>query len=131
MTVLFVYGTLQPGASHWRLLEPFVAGRPRRATMNGTLYDTGRGYPGLRLGGSASVPGWVVELADPCGAALSVMDDYEGPDYRRVLVTLADGTECWTYEWVADFAGLRRVASWPDLSRRSGHDRGAQGTLGG
>jgi gamma-glutamylcyclotransferase (GGCT)/AIG2-like uncharacterized protein YtfP len=48
---LFVYGTLQPGASAWGLLEPWVRGTPRPAVVQGVLYDTGRGYPALSLGG--------------------------------------------------------------------------------
>jgi gamma-glutamylcyclotransferase (GGCT)/AIG2-like uncharacterized protein YtfP len=131
---LFVYGTLQPGASQWRLLEPFVAGTPRPAELPGALYDTGRGYPALELGsGSGSVVrGWVVELREPSDTALSAMDEYEASEYRRARVTLADGVECWTYVWIEGFAGLRRLTEpWPDLRRRSGHGGGGQGTLGG
>lgn len=102
---LFVYGTLQPGASHWRLLEPLVTGTPRPATLPGALYDTGHGYPALSLGAGPGVPGWVVELRAP--TEWSEMDTYEGPEYRRELVTLADGTECWTYVWIEGFDGMR------------------------
>lgn len=129
---LFVYGTLQPGASHWALLEPFAAGPPRRAELAGTLYDTGLGYPALRLGSAGYVRGWVVELTEPADAVLAELDAYEGAEYRRLLVALADGGECWTYEWIADFAGLRRLAGpWSDLDPKPGHGDGAQGTLGG
>jgi gamma-glutamylcyclotransferase (GGCT)/AIG2-like uncharacterized protein YtfP len=111
---LFVYGTLRPGASAWSLLEPWVAGPPPPATLPGALYDTGRGYPALRLGGTAGVSGWVVELRQPSGAALSVVDSYEGSEYRRVLVTLPGGVECWTYVWTEGFDGMRRLSSpWP------------------
>lgn len=85
---LFVYGTLQPGASAWSLLSPFTVGEPRRAVLPGALYDTGRGYP-----------------------ALSAMDSYEGAEYRRVLVRLPDGTACWTYEWIDGFDGLRLLTT--------------------
>ncbi|HEV2781710.1 MAG TPA: gamma-glutamylcyclotransferase family protein [Actinophytocola sp.] len=130
---LFVYGTLQPGATHWRLLEPFVSGSPRPASLPGVLYDTGRGYPALRLdsGSGPVVRGWVVELRAPSDAALSAMDEYEGVEYRRVRVTLSDGVDCWTYVWIAGFAGLRRLTEpWPHLRPSAGHDRGPRGTLG-
>lgn len=52
---LFVYGTLQPGASHWGMLR--ATGRPRPARLPGTLFDTGLGYPALRLGAGPGVPG--------------------------------------------------------------------------
>jgi gamma-glutamylcyclotransferase (GGCT)/AIG2-like uncharacterized protein YtfP len=108
---LFVYGTLKPGASAWRLLEPFTVGSPVPAALPGVLYDTGRGYPALLLSGDGTVSGWVVTLRSP-GTALSAMDDYEGAEYQRVLVTLADGTACWTYVWIEAAAGMRRLEVW-------------------
>jgi gamma-glutamylcyclotransferase (GGCT)/AIG2-like uncharacterized protein YtfP len=112
---LFVYGTLQPGANAWHLLEPWATGTPRPAVVQGVLYDTGCGYPALRLGDDdPGVPGWVIELRSPSGCALSVMDSYEGSEYRRVLVTLPDGVVCWTYVWVNGFDGMRRLSTpWP------------------
>src|SRR2546429_9931962 len=100
-----------PGASEWRLLEPFAT-RWWSATLPGELYDTARGYPALRLGGEPGVPGWVMELKDPAPAALSTMDSYEGTEYQRVLVTLPDGVRCWTYVWIAGFDGMRRLKVW-------------------
>jgi gamma-glutamylcyclotransferase (GGCT)/AIG2-like uncharacterized protein YtfP len=96
---LFVYGTLRPDASHWSMLEPHVTGEPRRARLRGTLFDTGFGYPGLRLGAGPWVPGWALELAAPA-AVLSTVDEYEGVRYQRVRVTLDGGTQAWVYAWV-------------------------------
>jgi gamma-glutamylcyclotransferase (GGCT)/AIG2-like uncharacterized protein YtfP len=113
-TRLFVYGTLQPGATHWHLLQPYVTGGPRPATLAGTLYDTGHGYPALRPGAGPGVSGWIVELRDPPEPALSAMDEYEGPEYRRVLTALPDNTPCWTYVWVSSLDDLRpRTDPWP------------------
>lgn len=109
---LFVYGTLQPGASAWRLLEPLVTGRPRQVTLPGTLLDTGHGYPAMLPGRGPGVPGWLVRLADP-GVALSTMDDYEGAEYRRVRRTAPDRKWCWTYHWGGRSTGLRRLTHWP------------------
>ncbi len=103
---LFVYGTLQPGASHWPMLAAAAAGEPRRAELPGTLFDTGYGYPALRLGDGPGVSGWLAELTDPA-TALSTMDEYEGKEYRRVRVTLRGGTQAWTYVWVDPFDGMR------------------------
>jgi gamma-glutamylcyclotransferase (GGCT)/AIG2-like uncharacterized protein YtfP len=107
---LFVYGTLQPGAAQWPMLRPHVTGEPRRATLPGTLYDTGFGYPALRLGAGPGVSGWLVELATPA-ATLSTVDEYEGKAYRRVRVTADGGTQAWTYVWVDPFDGLRELAA--------------------
>lgn len=109
---VFVYGTLQPGCSAWSLAAPWVHGEPRRAEVPGTLYDTGEGYPGLLLGTGGLVPGWVLPLADPV-AALAALDEYEGEEYRRIRLTLADGTVCWTYVFAAATTGFRVVPAWP------------------
>ncbi|GAA3992905.1 hypothetical protein GCM10022247_10170 [Allokutzneria multivorans] len=107
---LFVYGTLQPGASAWRLLEPFADGPGTEQRLPGRLYDTGLGYPALRLGGGPGVPGRAVVLRDPA-AAFPVLDEYEGEEYRRVRVSLADGLVAWTYVWVEEVAGMAELTS--------------------
>jgi gamma-glutamylcyclotransferase (GGCT)/AIG2-like uncharacterized protein YtfP len=104
---LFVYGTLRPGAAQWPMIEPHVTGEPRRARLPGTLFDTGFGYPALRLGGPG-VTGWAVELSAPA-ATLSTVDAYEGASYRRVRVTLDDGMQAWTYVWTNPIDGMREV----------------------
>ncbi len=117
---LFVYGTLQPHASDWWRLEPHAIGEPRAAALPGALFDTGLGYPALRLGTGPGVSGWVVDLAEPA-AALSTMDEYEGAEYRRVRVSLPGGLTCWTYVWTDPVEGLRMLTGpWgsADASRR-------------
>ncbi|MQA07282.1 MAG: gamma-glutamylcyclotransferase [Pseudonocardiaceae bacterium] len=112
---VFVYGTLQPGSEAWPLIEPYLAGRPRRATMTGTLFDTGLGYPALRPAAEAghTVPGWVLPLADP-PAALAVLDDYEGPEYRRLRLPTTGGELCWTYLFCETVDGMPALPEgWP------------------
>ncbi|GAA2825011.1 gamma-glutamylcyclotransferase family protein [Crossiella cryophila] len=109
---VFVYGTLQPGGSAWSLAAPLVGGTPRRVRVPGTLYDTGEGWPGLRIDPAGEVPGWLLPLADPV-AALPVLDEYEGTEYRRIRLALADGTVCWTYVFTAATDGFRVVPCWP------------------
>jgi len=103
---LFVYGTLQPGAPAWHLIDGQVRGEPAPARLPGALFDTGLGYPALRLGDGPGVSGWVVELSSP-SAVLSTVDEYEGLEYRRVRVTLPDGLVCWTYVWIGEVDGMR------------------------
>jgi gamma-glutamylcyclotransferase (GGCT)/AIG2-like uncharacterized protein YtfP len=112
---LFVYGTLRPGASQWPMIEPHVTAEPRRARLRGTIFDTGFGYPALRLGTGSDVSGWVVELATPA-ATLSTVDEYEGAGYRRVRVTLDDGAQAWTYVWVGSVDGMPVLTSSWDRS---------------
>jgi gamma-glutamylcyclotransferase (GGCT)/AIG2-like uncharacterized protein YtfP len=117
---VFVYGTLQPHATDWSRLEPHATGTPRPAKIPGTLFDTGLGYPALRLGSGPGVSGWVVDLAEPA-SALPMLDEYEGTRYRRIRVVLPGGLLCWTYVWVNSIEGLRMLtAPWrgADPSRR-------------
>jgi gamma-glutamylcyclotransferase (GGCT)/AIG2-like uncharacterized protein YtfP len=117
---VFVYGTLQPRTSDWWRLEPHATSA-HEARIPGVLFDTGLGYPALRLDNEGpGVSGWVVELAEPA-RALSELDEYEGTEYRRTRVVLPGGLLCWTYVWVNSIEGLRKLAApWGgvDSSRR-------------
>ncbi|HEX3778058.1 MAG TPA: gamma-glutamylcyclotransferase family protein [Pseudonocardiaceae bacterium] len=105
---VFVYGTLQPGGTAWSVAEPWCAGEPQPARLTGTLYDTGLGWPALRLAGRTEVPGRLLRLRTPA-AALAMLDEYEGKEYRRVRVALPDGSLCWTYEWTDPVAGMTEL----------------------
>jgi gamma-glutamylcyclotransferase (GGCT)/AIG2-like uncharacterized protein YtfP len=88
--------------------------------MPGALYDTGLGYPALRLGDGPGVSGSVVDLARPA-EALAELDEYEGAEYRRTRIALPGGLLAWTYVWVNSIEGLRILtAPWGDAdpSRR-------------
>ncbi|WP_158628571.1 gamma-glutamylcyclotransferase family protein [Saccharopolyspora rhizosphaerae] len=107
-----VYGTLQHGSAAWHLLEPLVTGPSERVELPGTLYDTGRGYPALRLDGGGRVPAQVFRLRDPT-RAWPLLDHYEGPDYERHLITVAGGS-CWVYSWPGPTTGFRPLPrGWP------------------
>jgi gamma-glutamylcyclotransferase (GGCT)/AIG2-like uncharacterized protein YtfP len=76
------------------------------------VHDTGHGYPAL-LAGDGTAPGWVVPVRDPA-ALLARLDDYEGPEYRRVRVATADGEAAWAYLWAASRARLDPLPhGWP------------------
>ena len=102
MDYLFVYGSLQPGGANEHELAPYngtwAAGRVR-----GHLYQEGwgyqQGYPGLVLDPHGpSVPGYVFTSAR-LGADWQTLDDFEGPEYERQLVsvTLESGEEITAY----------------------------------
>ncbi|MCG8917446.1 gamma-glutamylcyclotransferase [Actinokineospora sp. PR83] len=108
---LFVYGTLQPGAPMWPLLAGVACGEPRPGRLAGSLYDTGLGYPALRLGDGPGVSGWTVPLR--AGVSLAALDEYEGPEYARVRVVV-DGAWAWTYVWLEPVEGMSVLsAPWP------------------
>jgi gamma-glutamylcyclotransferase (GGCT)/AIG2-like uncharacterized protein YtfP len=95
---VFVYGTLMPGRRAWGLIAPHVVGEPEPAWLAGRVHDTGRGYPALRQGGPGWAHGAVLRLADPA-ASLPALDEYEGPDYRRVRA-VTHGPERSTHAWL-------------------------------
>ncbi len=109
---LFLYGLLQPGEPSWPLVAPHRAGEPRRASVDGVVYDTGLGYPGLRRDTRGRAPGWLVPVRDPA-ALLPTLDEFEGGQYRRERVVTVDGAVCWSYVWADGFDGLRPLpAGW-------------------
>jgi len=105
LDLLAVYGTLMPGASAWSMLRPLVVTDEGECLLPGTVYDTGRGYPAFRLGDGPGTPARLVRLREP-EAALPVLDRYEGPEYERTRITLAGGTVCWVYVWIAPLSGM-------------------------
>jgi gamma-glutamylcyclotransferase (GGCT)/AIG2-like uncharacterized protein YtfP len=106
---LFAYGLLQPAQESWRLVRPHAVGPARPATVEGGVFDTGRGYPAWLPDVSGLTPGVVVPLRDPA-TLLPALDAYEGPEYERVRV-VADGTVCWAYAWRAGREGLVSLPS--------------------
>ena len=111
---LFVYGTLTPGHDAWPVLEPWVIGPGETDAVTGHLYDTGRGYPGATFAAGAgreSLVHGVVVVLDPELApdAFDALDDYEGPEYRRIEVRTEAGHTAAAYAWIAPLAGCRTV----------------------
>jgi gamma-glutamylcyclotransferase (GGCT)/AIG2-like uncharacterized protein YtfP len=106
--VMFVYGTLAPGQRAWPLIARYVTQRTENA-VPGTLYDTGRGYPGaVFTPGDDLVRGWCCTLADP---PLADLDAFEGDEYERVTVRCIDGTEAIAYHWTASLVGCCPVTN--------------------
>ena len=113
---LFVYGTLRRGCDNQfaRLLSErgkFVA----EARVPGRLYDFGP-YPGASPAKqpNESILGEIFYLAEP-GTLLAALDEYEGPEFQRAIVT-AGTLECWIYWYIGPDAG-RLIASGDWLQR--------------
>lgn len=117
---LFVYGTLMPGRLRWPYVADVVTQR-RPGVVAGTLYDTGSGYPALVLAGTGRVEGWLLGVADDrAGDVMDMLDEVEGPDYRRAPTTTDDGTEAVTYEYVGPVAAFAELATgrWDSREER-------------
>ncbi len=127
----FVYGTLMQGERNHAVVARHGLMRVQAARVRGELFDTGEGYPAMRLSSSGSiVSGELVEPADLEAAtrAMDELEDYAGPGapgnlYERVRIEVtldADGSTCpaWTYLYARDLLPQARIVSgnWRDVS---------------
>jgi gamma-glutamylcyclotransferase (GGCT)/AIG2-like uncharacterized protein YtfP len=105
---LFVYGTLRPGESRWRHLQPYVVDGGFVDAVTGHLFDTGQGYPaalfGQRTEGTAPIiRGHTFGLLEGSLAqALDHLDAVEGAVrglYRRIVVSTTAGVQAFAYEY--------------------------------
>ncbi len=99
---LFVYGTLRRGCDN--KYARVLADRAQLvgiARVAGLLYDFGR-YPGA-VKGDHWIHGEVHRLDDP--ELLTLLDEYEGPEYERAMVSVAGMEECWIYWYIGPETG--------------------------
>jgi hypothetical protein len=106
-----------PGGEAWDLLAPFAESRAA-AWSRGRLFDTGDGYPAARFALGPAEPigqvhGLRIRLRNPA-VAFAALDDFEGPGYRRVIVTTDRGPAD-AYEWLGAWHSLRELTQghWP------------------
>lgn len=95
---LFVYGTLQPGGRWWHVVEPYVISGVE-ASAAGALYVRADGYPAAVFDDddAGTVHGAVLDLlASQLEAAFAELDDFEGEEYVRIVVTTSVG-HAWAY----------------------------------
>jgi gamma-glutamylcyclotransferase (GGCT)/AIG2-like uncharacterized protein YtfP len=113
---LFVYGTLRPEMTHplGHLLvrHGIFLGK---GIFQGKLYDLGR-YPGAVPSRKKTdlVAGEVYRLQKP-DRVLGLLDEYEGPRFKRTEVTIFFGEDthilCWIYLYIRSVAGRRIISS--------------------
>lgn len=109
-----------PGRLRWPLVRDLVAGH-HEATVGGVLYDTRRGYPAATFGDGPGIQGAVLVLRpEAVGRAFVLLDEVEGPSYRRIEVVTATGEATAAYEWIAPLEGLVVLSSgrWPKDDER-------------
>lgn len=96
MEKLFTYGTLQDPAVQMAVFHRLVAGTPDM--LVGYLKSEikiGFGvYPIIKVAPDHYVEGQVIEVTPQ---ELSLIDRYEGTEYRRIRVTLQSGVAAWVY----------------------------------
>ena len=102
MDRLFVYGTLAPGRPNHHVLKD-ISGHWEAATLKGNLFDEGwgaeQGCPGIVPSTDGDeVEGFVLS-SNRLAEYWSMLDEYEGSGYQRVLVmvTLESGSTIEAY----------------------------------
>ncbi len=103
MAWIFVYGTLRSRGAAAQLLEDGVVDRQGAVLAGHALYGKSLPYPFMTAEPGRSVVGELVRLADDRAATmLERLDDYEGGEYRRTVVTVrAGGSAIEAFAWVA------------------------------
>jgi gamma-glutamylaminecyclotransferase len=86
---VFVYGTLRRGGRGNRLLRGCRYLAESTTDPGFELVDMGP-YPGLVAGGAVAVRGEIWEVPSDL---LAELDAYEGEEYARVAIRLADGSQ--------------------------------------
>lgn len=98
-TVLIaVYGTLRVGERNHHYAANAITNRP--ATLKGTLYDTGYGFPAFAPEGDTVVVAEVIEVTLADWAGIDHLEGYPKLyDHKFITATLADDTpiEAWVY----------------------------------
>ena len=96
---LFVYGTLMPGHKRWPAIQELIVDQWQDHVV-GQLYDLGP-FPGARFDEDARIPGWGMTPAPgTMTQMMAMLDEVEGPGYRRAVVTTGVGREAWSYELI-------------------------------
>ena len=126
---LFVYGTLRKGLGHpMRRVLARHAKFVGMGKFRGKLYDLGK-YPGAAASGAESdaVRGELYRFGD-AERIFPILDGYEGPRFRREIVTVSVGPKkklrLWIYLYAGALGGLKPILSGDYLEFRQG-GRGA------
>ena len=114
---LIVYGTLMSGERNQRFCRNAVSITP--CTINGTLYDTGYGFPAFVPEGDGVVKAELIEIPIEDWAAVDGLEGYPRLYDRQLMqAMLADGGETtgWVYimNTLPPMAKIIESGSWKE-----------------
>ncbi|HEY9733026.1 MAG TPA: gamma-glutamylcyclotransferase [Drouetiella sp.] len=93
---LAVYGTLAPGRENYHIVEP-LGGEWTDGLIEGDLQETGwgatLGYPAFRPRTGGTILKIKVLRSDALPQGWKEVDDFEGPEYERILVPVYESGE--------------------------------------
>ncbi|MEC0244347.1 gamma-glutamylcyclotransferase family protein [Paenibacillus chitinolyticus] len=118
MPNLFVYGTLREGENNHKYMKEATL-LSRKASIAGSLVDTGNGYPGLLLENQLVAGEWY-EVSEETLKRIDELEEYFGPGDTRNLfdriecqVNESGGTHLgWTYVYNRDDYLETRFSDW-------------------
>ncbi len=88
---LFVYGTLAPNRPNEHVLTK-IGGNWAKGSVRGYLHEAGwgaaMGYPGIQLHENGNKVEGYVFISDNLEENWTVLDDFEGSEYERILTTV-------------------------------------------
>ena len=94
MQRLFIYGTLAPGRANHKVMEG-ISGTWEKATLRGVLLQDGwgaeMGFPGIIPSEDGEEVEGFVFSSESLEDHWSMLDEFEGEGYERVLVTVRVG----------------------------------------
>jgi gamma-glutamylcyclotransferase (GGCT)/AIG2-like uncharacterized protein YtfP len=103
--MLFVYGTLRSEFNNqYATLLRSQAVLVGKATVPGSIYRIGH-YPAYKAEPAGDVHGELYSLTDP-ETTLKALDEYEGPDFERVVVK-----DAWIYRYKKEPPIYCRISS--------------------
>lgn len=124
MPRLFVYGTLREGENNHKYMKEATL-LSRKASIAGSLVDTGNGFPGLLLENQLVAGEWY-ELSEETLKEIDALEEYFGPGDER---NLFDRVECqvstdnetypaWTYVYNRDDYLETRFSDWKQYRQK-------------
>ena len=112
---LFVYGSWEPNGAHWDRISGLVDDYSEDA-VDGSLYDSGRGYAFATFGGRGTVPGVLLEFSDTesFGDATDALAQFGTDQFDRVEVETESGRTATAYEWAGSAEGFPPIGHWEE-----------------
>lgn len=110
---IFVYGTLMPGFSNYRVYLEGKTEKELSATTKGKMYDVGA-FPAV-VEGESTIKGSLIYIKDSYKKVLDALDELEGCLYTRIITEVFLDEDkpifAWIYRWVLSTDNLVEIPS--------------------
>ncbi len=112
--LIFVYGSAMPGQWGYDVIDRFVESSTRDE-VDGSLYDSGLGYPMAKFDLGGSIPGFLITLDEATlDDAMRALTQFESGLFHPVEVRTRSGATALAYEWIGSTEGYPRIDFWDE-----------------